>query len=91
MAKAATRPGLRRSALALILAALHALGAWSAPAHAEPSDDPCAATLVSIMCRFIPMAPDLSTDVDLTKDVPRVPAEIAESQVSEDICSMGCS
>ena len=91
MAKAAASTGRRRSGVALILAALLALGGWSAAAHAEPSDDPCATTLVNIMCRFIPMAPDLSTDVDLTKNAPRVPVEIAESQPPVDICSMGCS
>jgi hypothetical protein len=36
-------------------------------AGADPADDPCQLA-VSFLCRFVPMAPDLDHDVDLTQD-----------------------
>jgi hypothetical protein len=39
----------------------------AAPAGADPADDPCQLA-VTFLCRFVPMAPDLDHDVDLTQD-----------------------
>jgi hypothetical protein len=39
----------------------------AAPAGADPADDPCQLA-VALLCRFVPMAPDLDHDVDLTQD-----------------------
>ena len=43
-----------------------ALGA-AAPASADPTDPPCPLE-ISLMCRFLPIAPDLDHDIDLTQD-----------------------
>jgi hypothetical protein len=40
-----------------------------ATATANPADDPCA-LMASFLCRFVPVAPDLDGDVDLTTQVP---------------------
>jgi hypothetical protein len=60
-------------------------------ATADPSDDPCALA-ISFFCRFVPIAPELDGDVDLTKDLPpaAVPTAPAESQVPVDTCAAGC-
>lgn len=39
----------------------------AAPAGADPDVDPCHAIIIPI-CRFVPMAPNLDHDVDLTQD-----------------------
>jgi hypothetical protein len=56
---------MRAVAIALGVAAA-ALG-LAAPAAADPADDPCQLA-VSFLCRFVPMAPELDHDVDLTQD-----------------------
>ena len=56
---------MRAVAIALGVAAA-ALG-LAAPAAADPADDPCQLA-VSFLCRFVPMAPELDNDVDLTQD-----------------------
>jgi hypothetical protein len=38
----------------------------AAPASAEPGDDPCQLA-ATFLCRFVPMAPDLDHDIDLTQ------------------------
>lgn len=38
----------------------------AAPAGADPGDNPCQLA-ATFLCRFIPMAPDLDHDIDLTK------------------------
>jgi len=61
------------------------------PASADPANDPCQLA-VSFFCRFVPMAPELDGDVDLTKQLP--PADTsavpAESLPPVDICARGC-
>jgi hypothetical protein len=39
----------------------------AAPAGADPGDDPCQLA-VSFLCKFVPMAPDLDHNVDLSQD-----------------------
>lgn len=39
----------------------------AAPAGADPADDPCQLA-VTFLCRFLPIAPDLDHDVDLSQD-----------------------
>jgi hypothetical protein len=41
-------------------------------ATADPDDDPCGLA-VNLFCRFLPMAPELDGDVDLTKQLPPAP------------------
>ena len=50
-------------------AALAAGTLFAVPASAEPGDNPCEFT-INYVCKFIPIAPDLEGDVDLTKDRP---------------------
>ncbi|MGH3644802.1 MAG: fibronectin-binding protein [Mycobacterium sp.] len=60
-------------------------------AAADPGDDPCTLA-VSFLCRFVPMAPSLDGDVDLTKQQP--PADPADPRTAAppltDICTSGC-
>jgi hypothetical protein len=55
-----------------LIAAAAALAAgtlFAVPASAEPVDNPCEFA-INYFCKFIPIAPDLEGDVDLTKDRP---------------------
>jgi hypothetical protein len=79
---------------AVVLGVLGVLGAQTAlaiPSGADPSDDPCPLAM-SLICRFIPTAPNLDGDVDLTKQQP--PADPAapppDSLPPADICARGC-
>ncbi|MDT5078223.1 MAG: hypothetical protein QOJ80_2860 [Mycobacterium sp.] len=62
-----------------------------AAALADPADDPCSLA-VSFLCHFMPMAPNLDGDVDLTKQQP--PADPADPRATAppltDICISGC-
>jgi hypothetical protein len=62
-----------------------------ARAVADPAEDPCSLA-VSFLCHFMPMAPNLDGDVDLTKQQP--PADPADPQTTAppltDICISGC-
>jgi hypothetical protein len=62
-----------------------------AAAVADPAGDPCGLA-VSFLCRFMPMAPTLDGDVDLTKQQPS--ADPADPQTTApplaDICTNGC-
>jgi hypothetical protein len=62
------------------------------PAHAAPADNPCPLA-VSMVCRFVPIAPDLDGDIDLTTQVP--PADPAapapDSAPPADVCARGCA
>lgn len=61
-----------------------------APAIADPSQDPCQLA-VSFFCRFVPIAPELDGDVDLTKQFPAMdPAQAPPDLPPMDICSAGC-
>ncbi|MDT5100899.1 MAG: hypothetical protein QOC76_4636 [Mycobacterium sp.] len=71
----------------------------TAPAGADPTDDPCQLA-VTFLCRFVPMAPDLDHNVDLTKEpaivdgqpLPEIPAGTQSQDTSPaDICVDGCA
>lgn len=66
--------------LRVALVALSALCLWTAAEargevvpldafNASPADDPCPLAM-SFLCGFLPIAPDLDGDVDLTKQLP---------------------
>ncbi len=61
------------------------------PANAEPGDNPCEFA-INYFCRFIPIAPDLEGDVDLTQQQPPVDpnAPPPESLPVVDPCAAGC-
>ena len=70
------------------------------PAHADPAGDPCQLA-VTFLCKFMPLAPDLDHDIDLTqgpatvngRSMPQVPAADVgadESVPPPDVCAMGC-
>jgi hypothetical protein len=55
----------------LVVSALVAVAAsfvWAVPASADPIEDPCQLA-VTFLCRFIPMAPGLDHDVDLSGEL----------------------
>jgi hypothetical protein len=64
----------------------------SAPACASPVDDPCPLAM-SLICHFVPIAPDLDHDVDLTTPPsPGDPTEPPEESLPPvDLCARGCS
>jgi hypothetical protein len=77
-----------------VIAAVSAIGAavlLAAPAGAEPGDNPCELA-ISFVCRFVPIAPELEGDIDLTKQQPPVDpaAPPPESPPPADICANGC-
>jgi hypothetical protein len=63
----------------------------SAPATAEPGDNPCELA-INFLCRFVPIAPDLDHDVDLTRQQPPTDpnAPPPESLPVVDPCAAGC-
>jgi hypothetical protein len=63
----------------------------SAPAIAEPGDNPCELA-INFLCRFVPIAPDLDHDVDLTRQQPPADpnAPPPESLPVVDPCAAGC-
>jgi hypothetical protein len=63
----------------------------AAPSAAEPGDNPCEIA-ISYICRFVPIAPDLEGDVDLTQQQPPVDpnAPPPESRPVVDPCAAGC-
>src|SRR5262249_5198354 len=62
------------------------------PASADSGNDPCGLA-VSFFCRFVPIAPELDGDVDLTKQLPPVDpaAPPPDSRPPADICANGCA
>jgi hypothetical protein len=62
----------------------------AAPASAEPGDSPCELA-VTFLCKFVPVAPDLDHDLDLTQQQPVDPsAPPLESLPVADPCVAGC-
>jgi hypothetical protein len=60
------------------------------PAAAAPGDNPCELA-VNFLCRFVPVAPDLDGDVDLTQQQPVDPNALPpESLPAVDPCAAGC-
>jgi hypothetical protein len=76
-----------------LIAAAAALAAGvflATPASADPGDNPCEFA-ISYFCKFIPIAPDLEGDVDLTQQQPVDPnARPPESLPVVDPCAAGC-
>ena len=60
------------------------------PASAEPGDNPCELA-ITFLCKFVPIAPELDHDVDLTQQQPLDPnAPAPESLPVLDPCAAGC-
>ncbi|WP_395309744.1 fibronectin-binding protein [Mycobacterium sp. AMU20-3851] len=57
-----------RTALAALAAVAAAL-AMAGPVHADPADNPCELA-ITFLCQFMPIAPELEHDIDLTVDQP---------------------
>jgi hypothetical protein len=71
-------------------AALTAGVLLAAPATADPGGNPCELAVI-FLCKFVPIAPDLDGDVDLTKQQPVDPnAPPPESLPVADPCAAGC-
>ncbi|MGH3642558.1 MAG: fibronectin-binding protein [Mycobacterium sp.] len=70
------------------------------PAGADPSEDPCQLA-VTFLCRFMPMAPGLDHDIDLTQgpgtlngqSLPEMPdaGQSPEDVPPAAICANGCT
>jgi hypothetical protein len=77
----------------MMLAAATALAAgtlFAVPASADPGDNPCEFA-INYFCKFMPMAPDLEGDIDLTQQRPVDPnAPPPESLPVVDPCAAGC-
>jgi hypothetical protein len=62
----------------------------AAPADAQPGDNPCEFA-INYFCKFMPIAPDLEGDIDLTQQQPVDPnAPPPESLPVVDPCAAGC-
>ena len=60
------------------------------PANADPGDNPCELA-INFLCRFVPVAPDLDHDIDLTQQPPGDPnAPPPDSLPAADPCVAGC-
>jgi hypothetical protein len=77
----------------MMLAAATALAAgtlFAVPASADPGDNPCEFA-INYFCKFMPIAPDLEGDIDLTQQRPVDPnAPPPESLPVVDPCAAGC-
>ena len=85
---AARRRGLW-AVVAIAVAAFIAAVVLASPVHAEPVDEPCALA-VSLLCRFVPIAPSLDGDVDYTQQQPGAGILAPESAQPVDPCVSGC-
>jgi hypothetical protein len=81
---------LTRSVLAA-LSALAAAAVLAAPADAEPGDNPCEFA-ISFFSKYVPIAPDLEGDIDLTQQQPPADpnAPLPETLPPNDVCVNGC-
>jgi Spy/CpxP family protein refolding chaperone len=80
---------LKRTVIAAA-AALAAATFVATPASADPGDNPCEFA-INYFCKFIPMAPELEGDLDLTQQQPVDPnAPPPESLPVADPCAAGC-
>jgi len=62
----------------------------AAPADAQPGDNPCEFA-INYFCKFMPIAPDLEGDVDLTQQQPvDTNAPPPASLPVVDPCAAGC-
>jgi hypothetical protein len=73
-----------------VAVAMAAAALFAAPAHADPGDNPCEFA-INYFCKFLPIAPDLEGDVDLTQQQPVDPnAPPPDSLPAADPCAAGC-
>lgn len=81
---------LKRAAI-VVVSAVGAAVFLAGPASAEPGENPCDLA-VTFLCKFVPIAPDLEGDVDLTQQQPPVDpnAPLPETLPPLDPCSTGC-
>jgi hypothetical protein len=80
---------LKRTVIAAA-AALTASLFLATSASAEPGDNPCEFA-INYFCKFMPIAPDLEGDIDLTQQQPVDPnAPPPESLPVADPCAAGC-
>lgn len=81
---------LKRATI-VVVSAVGAAVFLASAASAEPGDNPCDLA-VAFYCKFVPIAPDLENDVDLTQLQPPVDpnAPLPESLPPLDPCSLGC-
>jgi hypothetical protein len=81
---------LKRTVIGAV-AALTAATLFAAPAHAEPGDNPCEFA-INYFCKFLPIAPDLEGDIDLTQQQPPADpnAPPPESLPVVNPCAAGC-
>ena len=82
---------MKMRAAIVVTGVIAALFGATAPAGADPTDDPCQLA-VTFLCRFLPIAPDLDHDVDLTRQQPPADpnAPPPESLPVVDPCAAGC-
>jgi hypothetical protein len=63
---------------------------FAMPANADPGDNPCEFA-INYFCKFMPIAPDLEGDIDLTQQQPVDPnTPPPESLPVVDPCAAGC-
>jgi hypothetical protein len=76
--------------LIIVAAAVAAAAFFATPANADPNDSPCELA-ISYFCKFIPVAPDLDHDIDLTQQQPVDPnAPPPDSLPAINPCAAGC-
>jgi hypothetical protein len=78
-----------KKTLIVAAAALTAGLLLATTASAEPGDNPCELA-VTFLCRFVPIAPGLQGDVDLTQQPVDTNAPPPESLPVVDPCAAGC-
>ena len=90
---------VRKAVAVAVGASALALGV-AAPAAAFTTDDPCQ-LMVTFLCQFVPIAPDLDHSIDLTEGpatlagqpVPQMPSAADPDPVygpPADVCANGC-
>lgn len=77
MTATASRRRWRRITVATVVVWGAVIAPWlvSGTAMADPDGPPCPLAMI-VMCRLLPMAPDLDEDVDLTRPLPQSPFEV---------------
>jgi hypothetical protein len=79
-----------KTSILAVSAALAAATLLAVPANADPGDNPCELA-VSFLCRFVPVAPGLDHDLDLTQQQPVDPNAVPpDSLPVADPCAAGC-
>jgi hypothetical protein len=79
-----------KKALVTVTTAVAAAALFAAPAHADPGDNPCELA-INFLCRFVPLAPNLDHDIDVTQGQQVDPnAPPPESLPVTDPCVAGC-